>query len=632
MQIKNEMMHTRFDDVNIDVIFQLCAWHAMKIIQIRITRKEYSKEKKKKIHVVNWSWIKINKIDDLFAQRDVLLNELYEAERIYFIFYYQRQESTFVVCFIKEYSNFECIFTSTIENTHSETKQYVNRHTTINQSIVKLKENVNRQKFKYRRMFNKQQSNVSILMNIQSVTWKEIDFKITHEAIDMLIKKWVAMLQWLKKKNFEKKDENDEKICLLNCTLFKQFELFCKCFLYRCFEINMTISFSLIDFRWLFKNSDVVRRFNMIMNQNENNDENENDEISAKSSARFSFSFAIIIDANKYENSDRHLMKISILTSFEFHRNLFSHEIENYVRQKTKSKIAFREQWAVKKNVKDEIFHTFSNSIQKFEVKFKKKVSRKKRDFIEREMIEFKKRSDRQRQHVVVKKSKRTKLYEKIMQKEINQRALNKKKTMIIDVDEFNQIDFWFTDEKISKTSSVIFENENFMKYESYSEQSDNDSKNEKFKRNDFVFSLSEINFEIFVIVNFFFFDFFSSDSDSNFDEEISLLFSFSSSVIVASSRATISAILFVQQRLNQISHAFRRSIERVKVKFKHQLKLKSQKRANATKKKNQNSKRDDENQKEDQANDVTKEKCIAIEEEVSNAEFLAIKLTCNVM
>ena len=38
------------------------------------------------------------------------------------------------------------------------------------------------------------------------------------------------------------------------------------------------------------------------------------------------------------------------------------------------------------------------------------------------------------------------------MQKKINQRTLNKKKIMIINVDEFNQIDFWFTNEKISKT------------------------------------------------------------------------------------------------------------------------------------------------------------------------------------
>ena len=87
-----------------------------------------------------------------------------------------------------------------------------------------------------------------------------------------------------------------------------------------------------------------MRRFNMIINQNEINDENENDEIFAKSNVRFLFSFAIIIDANKYENNDRHLIKISILTSFELYRNLFFHEIENYVKQKTKSKIVFRKQ------------------------------------------------------------------------------------------------------------------------------------------------------------------------------------------------------------------------------------------------------------------------------------------------
>ena len=201
---------------------------------------------------------------------------------------------------------------------------------------------------------------------------------------------------------------------------------------------------------------------------------------------------------------------------------------------------------------------------------------------------------------------------------------------MIIDVDEFNQIDFWFIDEETSKTSSIISENENFMKYESYSKQFANDSKNEKSRKNDFdsfAFSLSEINFEIFVIVNFFFFDF-----DIDFDEEISFLFSFSSFVIVVSSKATISAILFAQQKLSQIFHASKESIERVKIKFKHQLKLKSQKRANATKKKNQNSKRDDQNQKKNQTNDVTKEQCIAIERKISNAEFLAIELACNFM
>ena len=126
------------------------------------------------------------------------------------------------------------------------------------------------------------------------------------------------------------------------------------------------------------------------------------------------------------------------------------------------------------------------------------------------------------------------------------------------------------------------------MKYESYSEQSANDSKNEEFRKNDFVSlasSLSEINFEASVVVNFFF----SFDSDiiaSDYDEEFASLSSYFSSVIVASSRTTISTILSAQQRLNQISHSSRRSIERVRVKFKHQLKLKLQERADATKKK----------------------------------------------
>ena len=134
-------------------------------------------------------------IDDLPAQRETLLQELYEAKRVYLHSYYQRQESTFVVCFSKEYPNLNCISTFTAEGTHPGTKQHVNRDTAINQSIARLTENVNRQQFRYRKTMNRQQTKVSILMNIQSVTWKAIDFKVTHEAIDMLIKKWVAMLK-----------------------------------------------------------------------------------------------------------------------------------------------------------------------------------------------------------------------------------------------------------------------------------------------------------------------------------------------------------------------------------------------------------------------------------------------------
>ena len=96
------------------------------------------------------------------------------------------------------------------------------------------------------------------------------------------------------------------------------------------------------------------------------------------------------------------------------------------------------------------------------------------------------------------------------------------------------QIDFSQYISIIFTYFSVIFENENFMKYESYSEQSAKNSKDEEFKRNDhdsFASLLSKINFEVFAVVNFFFFFFFffffSFDSDiiaSDYDENFSLL------------------------------------------------------------------------------------------------------------
>ena len=125
------------------------------------------------------------------------------------------------------------------------------------------------------------------------------------------------------------------------------------------------------------------------------------------------------------------------------------------------------------------------------------------------------------------------------------------------------------------------------MQYEPYSEQLTKDGESRK-SDHDFSTSsfLPEINFEASVIVNSFFFSFDSDIISSDYDEDSSLLSSFSTSVIVASSRATTSAILSAQQRLSQISHSSRGSIGRVRIKFKHQLKLKSQERADATKKK----------------------------------------------
>ena len=91
-----------------------------------------------------------------------------------------------------------------------------------------------------------------------------------------------------------------------------------------------------------------MRHFKMSMseneNQNESEDENENDEISARSNARPPSPFAVIINANRYESKNRHLMETLALKSLEFHRTLLSHEVEDFARQKTKSRIAFRSQ------------------------------------------------------------------------------------------------------------------------------------------------------------------------------------------------------------------------------------------------------------------------------------------------
>ena len=232
MEVREELVQTRLDVMGTEVTLQLCAWHAVEIIQARFTRKGYSQKKRGDIHHLCWSWVKTKELDDLSNTREAVLALLHENEKAYLVSYYQRPELAFVTCYTKMYPNLGAISTQSSEGTHPGTKVHVNRHTTMRQLISRLKENVERQEFDYIRRINRQKTTTPVLMDLQAVTWKEIGFKITHEAIDLLIEEWARMLKWLEEDDFED-PEGDKDKCLLRCSLPRQFGLPCKCFLYR---------------------------------------------------------------------------------------------------------------------------------------------------------------------------------------------------------------------------------------------------------------------------------------------------------------------------------------------------------------------------------------------------------------
>ena len=108
-------------------------------------------------------------MNDLFETRETLLKKLHENDQAYLIFYYRRQKKSFVLCYIKHYLNLDATSTQRDENTHSDTKKHVNRHTSISQSISRIKENVERQKHDYESKLKKQKTIERSVMTTNSI-------------------------------------------------------------------------------------------------------------------------------------------------------------------------------------------------------------------------------------------------------------------------------------------------------------------------------------------------------------------------------------------------------------------------------------------------------------------------------
>ena len=101
---------------------------------------------------------------------------------------------------------------------------------------------------------NRQRQNVPFLVT-DKPAFKEIKQKITHEALNLLLREWIAAIKLAEE--LEKSDilcpdiENDT--CKLECALSIQFGLPCKCFLYQYFVRSEPITLSLIHPRWFLE-------------------------------------------------------------------------------------------------------------------------------------------------------------------------------------------------------------------------------------------------------------------------------------------------------------------------------------------------------------------------------------------
>ena len=137
---------------------------------------------------------------------------------------------------------------------------------------------------------------------------------------------------------------------------------------------------------------------------------------------------------DKYDNKKRHSMKRTTLNFLKYHRESLAHKTKKYTQQQIIIIKQFQRQHAKQKIKKNFFFYR----VQKINVEFKKKINRRKREFISREMKNTRETKTRYKFHVENKKFQKTQQHDNVMQKEINKRVMKRNKIVIIDEIEFN--------------------------------------------------------------------------------------------------------------------------------------------------------------------------------------------------
>ena len=145
----------------------------------------------------------------------------------YLIKYYGPREHQFVYVYTKHLPNLGAKSTQRVEGMHSMMKQLIIKHTTIQDSVAKIvnemknifaekSKKLNRQRHKLFRLIDR-----NVFTNIKKY--------ITYEAIKILIRECNSIMQLTLKIELENLASFEEKKCLMKCELSMQYKLLCKC-------------------------------------------------------------------------------------------------------------------------------------------------------------------------------------------------------------------------------------------------------------------------------------------------------------------------------------------------------------------------------------------------------------------
>ena len=208
---------------------------------------------------------------------------------------------------------------------------------------------------------NRQRQNVPLLVADKPL-FKEIKRKITHEALNLLLREWISVGKMVESLTISNKSPPDiqHNTCKKECPLSIQYGLPCKFFLFYCLVEDEVISLSLIHPRWFFDGPPYITRDSWRMQYS---DFCDNDEPLENDLTR-----TLVKKGDRYQDHGMTLVEESAVTSLDYAKALPAYEQEECV----KAFPEFNSLFQNRRTKHAEVPTTFVDPIRPKDVKLKK--------------------------------------------------------------------------------------------------------------------------------------------------------------------------------------------------------------------------------------------------------------------
>ena len=235
-------------------IMQLCQWHAVENMKIRLIKHGYckTKEDRELYNSLLWEYVKSATSEDLYKNRQALLQLLEPSEQEYLTSWRQK-EQCFVNYFTKWYPKLSTYSTQRGESFHRIIKDSLHPAISLPEAckrITKSIDTVLEDAYKAENNSRRGQGRV-----LDRSAFKLMIGQVTHKAIELMSIELAALTAMRSndegEKEFKALASIDPPDCELDCTLPIQFGLPCRCFMSRGIDQGLALPLSLIHPRWL---------------------------------------------------------------------------------------------------------------------------------------------------------------------------------------------------------------------------------------------------------------------------------------------------------------------------------------------------------------------------------------------